>query len=102
MNRTDKTAKGASVSSVSGSLTRLLASAERLGTDELAVVELVAERLVLGRRQYGALHLATDRRDFEREALEEAADLAVYVAAGLLRNRESLRRRREKRGRGRR
>lgn len=65
-------------------LTRLTAVAEQLGADELNVLLLVAERLVKGRKIYGPLQVATDRRDFTREALEEAADLAVYAAAGLL------------------
>jgi len=34
---------------------------------------------------YGALDLATDRRDFAHEALEEAADGLVYVASALMR-----------------
>ena len=48
---------------------------------------LVAERLAMGRRRYGAFNLATDRRDFRREALEEAADAAVYMACALVRAR---------------
>ncbi|MGD0950338.1 MAG: hypothetical protein ABSA52_23320 [Candidatus Binatia bacterium] len=68
-------------------MAHVLAAAERLGPDEVAVLTLVAERLLLGRRRYGELHLGTDRRDFRREALEEAADLAVYAAAGLLREK---------------
>ncbi len=63
-------------------LTRLLTTAERLGADELAVLELLAHRLRQGQRRYGELRLRTDRRDFGREAIEEAADLAVYAAAG--------------------
>lgn len=65
-------------------LRRLVDRAKRLGPDELTVLVLVAERLATGRKQYGPLQVATDRRDFAREALEEAADLAVYVAARLL------------------
>jgi hypothetical protein len=53
-----------------GPFEHLLTVAKRLGPDEMAVLELVAERLLLGRRRYGGLHLATD--------------LAVYAAAGLL------------------
>ena len=74
-------------------LTRLLTTAEKLGADELAVLELLARRLRLGQRRYGALRLRTDLRDFAREALEEAADLAVYATAGLL--REGRRKRRK-------
>ncbi|MBP1684534.1 MAG: hypothetical protein H6Q33_677 [Deltaproteobacteria bacterium] len=61
---------------------RLRAIAERLGRDDLAVLTLIAERLRLGRRACGGLRLTTDRRDFTHEALEEAADMAVYAAAG--------------------
>jgi hypothetical protein len=67
-------------------LARLTTVAAQLGADELSVLLLVAERLVKGRKLYGSLRVVTDRRDFTREALEEAADLAVYAAAGLLRN----------------
>lgn len=66
---------------------RLSTIAARLGTDEIAVLALVAQRLLLGRERYGALRLATDRRDFAREALEEAADGLAYAAAGLLRKK---------------
>jgi hypothetical protein len=54
--------------------------------DEAAVLALVAERLAMGRRAYGELRPATDPRSFEREALEEAADGLVYVAAALVRS----------------
>ena len=67
---------------------RLTSIAEHLGHDELAVLILVAERLRGGRRIYGELHLATDTRNFARQALEEAADLAVYAAAGLISTRQ--------------
>ena len=66
---------------------RIIASLEVLGNDETEVLALVAERLAgPGRRTYGELHPATDRRDFAREALEEAADGLVYVAAALVRS----------------
>ena len=65
---------------------RILAALDELGTDEGEVLALVAERLVMGRRAYGELHAATDARDFGREALEEAADGLVYVAAALVRS----------------
>jgi hypothetical protein len=35
--------------------------------------------------------LGTDRLEFGREALKEAADLAVYAAAGLLREKRRTR-----------
>ena len=64
---------------------RILVALANLGPDEAQVLALVAERLVTGRRTYGELKPARDRRDFAREALEEAADGLVYVAAGLVR-----------------
>ena len=36
------------------------------------------------------LDLATDRHNFGRESLDEAADMAVYAAAGLLRTERKL------------
>jgi hypothetical protein len=42
-------------------------------------------RLRLGRAQYGLLRVTTDRRSFIEEALHEATDLAVYLAAERLR-----------------
>ncbi|MFN8626029.1 MAG: hypothetical protein U0587_08625 [Candidatus Binatia bacterium] len=67
-------------------LDRLHTVAEQLGAAELRVLLLVAERLLLGRRQYGNLDPATDPRDFRRECFEELADAAVYMAAELLRH----------------
>lgn len=64
---------------------RLSAIAAQLAGDELAVLTLIAERLLCGRERYGELRVATDRRDFAREALEEAADGLVYAAATLVR-----------------
>jgi hypothetical protein len=66
---------------------RIIATLDRLAGDELDVLALVAERLAVGREQYGQLELASDTRDFGREALDEAADMAVYAAAGLIRDR---------------
>lgn len=56
-----------------------------LGTDEFRVLEAIAARLRLGRDVYGALDVDGDPRDWLREASEEALDLAVYLAAALLR-----------------
>lgn len=66
---------------------RILSALDLLGTDEAEVLALVAERLAAGRRAYGELRPLEDPRRFEREALEEAADGLVYVAAGLVRVR---------------
>ena len=49
-----------------------------------AVVEAIVARLELGHRQYGPLDLATDTRDWRREAWEEALDAAAYLAMGLV------------------
>jgi hypothetical protein len=54
--------------------------------DESRVLEAIAARLRLGRRVYGPLDIEGDARDWRREALEEALDLAVYLAAALLRD----------------
>lgn len=66
---------------------RILAALDSLGADESEVLALIAERLAMGRRQYGELHPATDPRDFGHEALEEGADGLVSVAAALVRGR---------------
>lgn len=64
---------------------RLVDVAAELGIDELRVLVLVAERLRTGRQRYGTLQVATDRRCFPVEALEEAADGLVYAAVALMR-----------------
>jgi hypothetical protein len=65
--------------------TRLAGIAELLGEDEIAVLEQVAVGLAAGRKVYGELVLATDRRDFRAEAGAELRDAIVYSAAELLR-----------------
>lgn len=67
---------------------RLVEICADLGADELRVLLLVAERLAKGRQRYGVLQVDNDGRDFRREALEEAADGLVYVACGLIRDRQ--------------
>lgn len=52
--------------------------------DERTVLLTIARRLMVGRRQYGALDLATDRRNFRHEAAEEAFDGCVYLACELV------------------
>lgn len=56
-----------------------------LGEDERRVLEQIAARLRMGAGQYGALDVEGDPRDWRKEASEEALDLAVYLAAELLR-----------------
>jgi hypothetical protein len=53
---------------------------DKLGTDEVAVLNEIAGRLVLGSRQYGVLNLSQDSRDWTAEARAEALDLSVYLA----------------------
>jgi hypothetical protein len=59
-----------------------------LGPDEVRVVlhvaKHVADRLRLGARQYGALDIAADKRDWAHEASEEMADGAIYLAIDAL------------------
>jgi hypothetical protein len=52
---------------------------------ERILLALIAERVAgPGRRGYGAPRLATDGRDFRREAAEEVADALFYAACGLV------------------
>lgn len=57
---------------------------EQLGDDERRVLTLIAERLLMGQSQYGVLDMATDPRDWRKEALEECADGLVYAAVALM------------------
>lgn len=60
--------------------------AERLASKRgVDLQALLAARLELGREHYGALDLATDKRDFQREALEDLADCLFYLGAEVLR-----------------
>jgi hypothetical protein len=58
-----------------------------LGEQERAVVLAIAERLAMGRRQYGPLDVAGDPRDWRKEASEEALDCAVYLACEVMRGK---------------
>lgn len=49
-----------------------------LGQDERRVLIGVARRLQIGRERYGDLRLATDQRDWGREAEEELLDALIY------------------------
>lgn len=57
---------------------RLLGHARELGADELRVLLATAERLRRGRVEYGELRVATDARNWMREAAEELLDAAIY------------------------
>ena len=48
------------------------------------ILNLIAERLDEGKRKYGHENVETDGRNFTTEALEEALDCAVYLAAKLI------------------
>ena len=50
----------------------------------IEILDLIEERLVIGERKYGNENVIDDGRDFIQEALEEALDCAVYLAARLI------------------
>ena len=50
----------------------------------IKILDLIEERLIIGERKYGNENLVNDGRDFVQEALEEALDCAVYLAAKLI------------------
>lgn len=58
----------------------LVAVLGELEHDEARVLVFLAQRLLEGRRRYGALDLANDPRDWRREQAEECADLLAYGA----------------------
>ena len=50
----------------------------------LRILDLVGKRLAKGKKRYGKENISSDGRDFIQEALEEALDCAVYLAAHLI------------------
>ena len=50
----------------------------------IEILDLIEERLLVGERKYGNENVINDGRDFVQEALEEALDCAVYLAAKLI------------------
>ena len=48
------------------------------------IIKLIKYRLDKGKSEYGGEININDGRDWTREALEEALDLAVYISANLL------------------
>ena len=54
----------------------------------LEIMDLIGKRLVKGQERYGKENIASDGRDFLEEALEEALDCSVYLAALLIEIRE--------------
>lgn len=63
----------------------LAALLPELGADEQRVLLTIAKRLAMGRKQYGALDLATDPRTWTNEAYEEALDMSNYLAMAMVR-----------------
>lgn len=53
--------------------------ADSMGEDECKILVRVARRLKFGEMRYGALSIKTDKRDFAKEAAEEALDFLVYL-----------------------
>ena len=50
----------------------------------LRILDLIGKRLIKGKKRYGKENISSDGRDFIQEALEEALDCAVYLAALLI------------------
>jgi len=50
----------------------------------IEILNLIEERLIIGERKNGNENVINDGRDFIQEALEEALDCAVYLAAKLI------------------
>ncbi len=64
---------------MTGPHTELCDIAEQLNADELAPVIALARRIYAGRKQYGELRLATDRRRWLSELKAELADALAYA-----------------------
>lgn len=60
---------------------------EGLGFDELRVIQRVIERMQHGRKQYGALDIAGNSKDWRAEATEEFLDGAIYLAMQSIREK---------------
>jgi len=54
------------------------------------IVNLVKERLEIGKREYKQQVDVHDGRDWTQESLEEALDLAVYLSAEIVKRKEPL------------
>ena len=50
----------------------------------LRILDLIGKRLDKGKKRYNKENISSDGRDFVQEALEEALDCAVYLAAHLI------------------
>lgn len=63
----------------------LFLATQRLGPGELAVLVTIAQRIEMGRQQYGDLDPVRDPRNWRKEWAEENLDAAVYAACEVLR-----------------
>jgi hypothetical protein len=69
----------------SSSRVELDTTLDGLGGDEIAVLARIAQRLEMGQKHYGPLHIALDPRAFRsKEAREELEDLLVYIGCAWL------------------
>lgn len=66
-------------------LCALFTHTANLGCDELRALAFMAERAEMGRRQYGDLNLATDKRCFPVEYSQEQCDESFYRLCETLR-----------------
>ena len=64
-----------------GEETDFLIVMRRLHDRELRCLKRIADRLLLGQVQYGPL--SPGKKDWKKEAKEEAMDMAVYLSAML-------------------
>jgi hypothetical protein len=75
--------------------TRLLSIRARLGSlnaDELEAFDVLLAKLEQGKRDHGPLDLATDRRNFKIEGVQELRDLLWYLSfASILEMRAEVR-----------
>lgn len=56
--------------------------------DELRVIEYILEGIEHGRRVYGPMNLATDKRDLADEAAQESRDWLTYRAMLAIQRRD--------------
>lgn len=56
-----------------------------LGPDEIRVVRAIVARLRLGQVRYGPLDIASNPKDWRKEASEEFLDGAIYLAMQTIR-----------------
>ena len=67
--------------------TEIQIAIENLEPHALFVLLEIAQRMVVGQAEYGALNLDTDTRDFHREAHEEDMDSLVYRTMDFVKKR---------------